>query len=440
MTTIFAPSSGHGKAGVAVIRISGPQAGDALRRLAGSLPAPRLASLRALRRADSGETLDRALVLWFPAPRSFTGEDMAELHVHGGRAVLDGVLAELGRLPGLVLAEPGAFARRAFENGKLDLTEAEGLADLIDAETEAQRRQALRQSEGALRQLYDGWRERLIAASAAVEAALDFSDEADVPEAVAEAARPAVAALQADIAAHLQDARAGEILRDGFRVVIAGPPNAGKSSLMNALARREAAIVSTEAGTTRDVIELRLDLGGYPVILMDTAGVREAAGAIEREGIRRTLDRLRGADLALWVDDLSAPATIPAPPEVSKADAVLRIGNKRDIAPEPANSGGRIAISALTGEGIPELLAAILAKLRGRIGQRGDAVITRTRHRIGLETASAALRDFLDGPAGDLELRAEDLRRAAAALGRLTGRVDVEDILDKVFVDFCIGK
>jgi tRNA modification GTPase len=334
------------------------------------------------------------------------------------------------------LAEPGEFARRAFENGKLDLTAAEGLADLIDAETEAQRRQALRQAGGALAELYECWRGKLIAASAALEAALDFSDEGDVPEAIADAARPAVKTVVAEIAAHLADARGGEILREGFHVVIAGPPNAGKSSLMNALAQRDAAIVSAEAGTTRDVIEVRLNLGGYPVILMDTAGIREAVGEIEREGIRRTLGRMREADLVLWLQDLTVTGAEAPPADVPD---VLLVANKMDLAAGPVPEGA-IPISARTGEGLDALLRALLDRARIQIGVTEGAAITRARHRQELERAREALMTFLRGPAADLELRAEDLRSAATALGRLTGRVDVEDILDKIFADFCIGK
>jgi tRNA modification GTPase len=441
VTSIYALSTGHGKAGVAVIRLSGPQSGEALRLMAGGIPEARVARLRALRKPENGDVLDRALVLWFPGPRSFTGEDMAELHVHGGRAVLQAVLAALGAMPGLRLAEPGEFARRAFENGKLDLTAAEGLADLIDAETEAQRRQAQLQADGAMRMLYERWREKVIGASAAVEAALDFSDEADVPEAIAASARPVVARLMSDIADHLADARGGEILRDGFRVVIAGPPNAGKSSLLNALARRDAAIVSAEAGTTRDVIEVRLDLGGYPVILMDTAGIREAAaaGEIEREGIRRSLDRISAADLVLWVRDLSAPPESHGELPADTATPVLHVGNKADLVPVSPTEG-MILISARTGLGLERLLAALLEQAGRQIGNVEGAVITRARHRQCLEAASAALGDFLQGDPADLELRAEDLRNAATALGRITGRVDVEHILDQIFADFCIGK
>lgn len=439
VTTIFALSSAHGKAGVAVIRISGAATAATVQNLAGRLPVPRHATLATLRDPASGEALDRGLVLWFPGPASFTGEDMAELHVHGGRAVVEAVFRALGAMPELRPAEPGEFARRAFENGKLDLTAAEGLADLIDAETEAQRRQAFRQSAGELRALYDRWRERLIMAQASIEAELDFSDEADVPEAVAEAARGTVTALRGELAAHLADGRRGEILRDGLRVVIAGPPNAGKSSLMNALARRDVAIVSAEAGTTRDIIEVRLDLGGYPVILMDTAGIREAQGAIELEGIRRTLARAQDADLVLWLRDAS-DAQAPGPDAIMAAETrIIEVANKIDLAPTAAPACA-LTLSARTTEGLDTLITRLTEEAIAAAGTSESAVITRARHRRELERCAAALDSFLTGELAALELRAEDLRQAAMALGRLTGRIDVEDVLDRIFADFCIGK
>ena len=316
--TIFALSTAPGRAGIAVIRVSGPAAGDLVDALAPPRAKKRFAALRRIRDPQTGETIDDGLVIWFGAPRTETGEDMAEFHVHGGAAIVKAMLAVLGRQPGCRLAQPGEFARRAFANGKLDLAQVEGLADLVDAETEAQRRQALGQMRGALSELYEGWRADLIRASALVEAAIDFSDEGDVASNAIEVAQGIVAELQAAIGAHLDDGHRGEILRDGFRVVLAGPPNAGKSSLLNALARRDAAIVSEEAGTTRDVIEVRLDLEGLPVIVTDTAGVREAQGAVEQEGIRRTLAHARDADLVLWLNDASVAAVAP-PPEVSGA-------------------------------------------------------------------------------------------------------------------------
>jgi tRNA modification GTPase len=441
--TIFAVSSGHGRAGVAVIRISGPAAGVAVERMAAPLPKPRFAAFRRIRHPGTGEVLDEALVLWFPAPRSETGEDMAELQVHGGRAVIQGVLAGLGSIAGCRMAEPGEFARRALENGKLDLTGAEGLADLIDAETAAQRRQALRQAGGALFRLYEGWRQRLIGAMARLEAAIDFSDEPDVAADALQAARADVEALAREIAAHLDDGHRGELLREGFHVVLAGPPNAGKSSLLNALARRDVAIVSEEAGTTRDVIEVRLELDGLPVVVSDTAGLREATGKVEREGMRRTVARARDADLVLWLIDVTAPpAEVPAE-LAAKAGRTLTVANKMDLVPagvlHPLPAGA-IGISVRTGQGMDGLTRRLAALVAARIGESEAPVLTQARHRQQLERAMAPITSFLAAPLGEVELRAEDLRRAAQALGRLTGAVDVEDVLDQVFSRFCIGK
>jgi tRNA modification GTPase len=441
--TIFAVSSGHGRAGVAVIRISGPAAGVAVERMAAPLPKPRFAAFRRIRHPGTGEVLDEALVLWFPAPRSETGEDMAELQVHGGRAVIQGVLAGLGSIAGCRMAEPGEFARRALENGKLDLTGAEGLADLVDAETAAQRRQALRQAGGALFRLYEGWRQRLIGAMARLEAAIDFSDEPDVAADALQAARADVEALAREIAAHLDDGHRGELLREGFHVVLAGPPNAGKSSLLNALARRDVAIVSEEAGTTRDVIEVRLELDGLPVVVSDTAGLREATGKVEREGMRRTVARARDADLVLWLIDVTAPpAEVPAE-LAAKAGRTLTVANKMDLVPagvlHPLPAGA-IGISVRTGQGMDGLTRLLAALVAARIGESEAPVLTQARHRQQLERAMAPITSFLAAPLGEVELRAEDLRRAAQALGRLTGAVDVEDVLDQVFSRFCIGK
>jgi tRNA modification GTPase len=441
--TIFALSSGHGRAGVAVIRISGPAASEAIERMAAPLPKPRFAAFRKIKHPGTGEVLDEALVLWFPAPKSETGEDMAEFQVHGGRAVIQGVLAGLGSIEGCRLAEPGEFTRRALENGKLDLTGVEGLADLVEAETSAQRRQALRQAGGALFRLYEGWRKRLIGAMSQMEAAIDFSDEPDVAVVPVKAARAEVEALASEIGRHLDDGHRGELLREGFHVVLAGPPNAGKSSLLNALARRDVAIVSEEAGTTRDVIEVRLELEGLPVVVSDTAGVRPATGQVEQEGIRRTLGLAREADLILWLIDVTAPpAAVPA--EIAaKADRTLVIANKMDLLasgvlhPLP---GGAIGISVLTGDGMDNLARRLTAFVRARIGESEAPVLTQERHRQQLERCMAPLKSFLGSPIGEVELRAEDLRRAAHALGRLTGAVDVEDVLDEVFSRFCIGK
>lgn len=382
-------------------------------------------------------------MLWFPAPKSFTGEDIAELHVHGGRAVIQGVLAALGDLPGCRPAEAGEFARRAFDNGKLDLTMAEGLADLIDAETEAQRKQALRQSSGALAGVYDGWRSSILEALALVEAAIDFSDEGDVGSATFAQAVPVVRDLEAAISRHLADGHRGEILREGFHVVLAGPPNVGKSSLLNALARREAAIVSEEAGTTRDVIEVRLDLEGLPVIISDTAGIREAMGPVEREGIRRTLARSRSADLMLWLMDATAP-DVCLPPELGElADRTLWVLNKADLrwgGSQRELADDVAVVSALTGEGIDALSRRLAAIARDRISPDEHPGITQERHRRNLEECQRSLAMFLECNPWQLELRAEDLRLAGNALGRLTGRIDPEQVLDQIFGRFCIGK
>jgi len=442
--TIFALSSGHGRAGVAVIRVSGPAAGIVLDRMAAPRPSPRFAALRRVRYPETGELIDHGLALWFEGPKSETGEDMAELQVHGGRAVIGAVLEAIGSIEGCRLAEPGEFARRAFENGKLDLTGVEGLADLIDAETAAQRRQALRQAGGALSQLYAGWRQRVIAATALMEAAIDFSDEADVASDAVANARAEGAILQAEIVRHLDDGHRGEVLREGFRVVLAGPPNVGKSSLLNALARRDVAIVSEEAGTTRDVIEVRLDLEGLPIIVSDTAGLREAAGKVEEEGIRRTLGRARDADLVLWmVDATDLDAPVPAQLDV-RAERMLVVVNKFDLLdsqvmlPMPA---GAIAVSALTGFGLDRLTLRLAGFARARIGTGDEApALTQARHRQQLERCRAALASFLASPMEEFELRAEDLRRAAQALGRITGAVHPEEVLGEIFGRFCIGK
>jgi tRNA modification GTPase len=438
--TIFALSTAPGRAGIAVIRVSGPAAGDLIDALAPPRAKKRFAALRRIRDPQTGETIDDGLVLWFGAPRTETGEDMAEFHVHGGAAVVKAVLAVLGRHPRCRLAEPGEFARRAFANGKLDLAQVEGLADLVDAETEAQRRQALGQMRGALSQLYEAWRADLIRASALVEAAIDFSDEGDVAANAVEVARGIVADLQAAISAHLDDGNRGEILREGFRVVLAGPPNAGKSSLLNALARRDAAIVSEEAGTTRDVIEVRLDLAGLPVIVTDTAGIREAQGAIEQEGIRRTLAHAREADLVLWLSDASV-AAVPAPAEVAgRGDKYfLPLATKIDI-PGATSSGAMLGVSVKTGVGLPELTRRLADIASARTGDVSSPAITRERYRHQLMRCMHALQEFMHLPSGEHELRAEDLRAAAHALGRITGRVDVEDVLGEIFARFCIGK
>lgn len=441
--TIFALSSAPGRSAIAVFRVSGPAAGTVIERMASPRASPRKAALRLIRDPDTGELLDQGLVLWFAGPHTETGEDMAEFHVHGGRAVTQSMLKALGAVPGCRLAEPGEFARRAFENGKIDLTQAEAIADLVDAETQAQAKQAMRQVGGALARLYEGWRVQLIEAQALTEAAIDFSDEGDVSARTTAQAREIVAGLVPELAQHLDDNRRGEILREGFHVVIAGPPNVGKSSLLNAMARRDAAIVSEEAGTTRDVIEVKMDLGGLPVMLSDTAGIREAEGKVEREGIRRTMDRARGADLVLWLMDAADPLTELPPDLAGEGAETLWVLNKIDLLSDrlvPTLAAEPLPLSVLTGEGLAALSAAVETRARARIGVTEAPVITQARHRQQLELCREALWAYLAGPSTELELRAEDLRRASTAIGRITGRVDVEDVLDQIFGRFCIGK
>jgi tRNA modification GTPase len=439
--TIFALASGAGLAGIAVVRLSGPATAAALGSLAGSVPPARRAALRRLRDPLDGSLLDEGLILWFPAPASFTGEAMAELQLHGGRAVIAGVLAALGRLPGLRPAEPGEFTRRAVVNGKLDLTAAEGLADLVAAETAMQRRQALRQLDGALGKLYRGWADRLTGVLAESEAVIDFPDE-DLPDDLEQNRNKTIHCLVAAIDTHLQDARRGERLREGIEIAVMGPPNAGKSSLLNRLAQREAAIVTPIAGTTRDVIEVQLDLGGYPVLLADTAGLREAADVVESEGIRRAVARAGSADLKIALFDATAWPTLDPMTLALVDDNTLPVLNKVDCQPVPVDAriAGRLALplSLASGEGF----AALVSRLTALVGERyapGEApFLTRTRHRTALEECQAALRRALEAPLP--ELVAEDLRLAVRALGRITGAVDLEDILDRIFAEFCIGK
>jgi tRNA modification GTPase len=453
-STIFALSSGRPPAAIAVVRVSGPQAGVALKALIGRVPEPRQAGLARVRDPQSGEVIDEALALWFPAPRSETGEDVVELQLHGGQAVIAGVLDAFGKIDGCRMAEPGEFTRRAFENGKLDLTEVEGLADLIAAETQAQRRQAFRQLKGLIGDRAEEWRRELIEALALVEARIDFADEADVPENLVEPALYAAQQLRSKIAACLADSGRGERLREGLVVAIAGPPNAGKSTLLNRLARREAAIVSPYPGTTRDVIEVHLDLDGYPLTLLDTAGIRDSGDPVEQEGVRRARERAAAADLVLWVTDASAAggAAIDLGRKPSAAEVWL-LRNKIDlVGAETSGAGTRtespkdginhsLTISAAAGTGIDALIAALSAYAGKFFAATESSLITRARHRQALQETLAALdRALAQRLGGREELIAEELRSAATTLGRLTGRVDVEDILDVIFRDFCIGK
>lgn len=431
--TIFATASGHGRAAVCIIRISGPQSRTILETLGGTVPEPRYAAVRILRDPASGEPLDQALVLWMPGPRSFTGEDQAELHIHGGLATRTAVLKALGSIPDCRPAEAGEFTRRAFLNGRMDLSQVEGLADVIDAETEAQRRQAMLQLEGRLGNAAERWREGLLLALALLEASLDFSDEGDVPEDLEADILQRLDVLQAEIGQALSN-RSGERLREGFTVVLAGPPNAGKSTLLNALARRDVAIVSPIAGTTRDIIEVHCDLGGLPVIIVDTAGLRESADVIEQEGVSRARARAQDADLVLWLVPPDGEEAVALP-----ARRLLTVGTKTDLSRSRHDCD--VLISASTGEGLPQLIEALEREAEVALGQ-GDAILTRERHRKALERAHRCLgagRELLITH-GPLELAAEEVRLAARAVGEITGRVDVEDVLDRLFSSFCIGK
>lgn len=435
MDTIFALSTGAGRAAIAVVRVSGPQAAETLRRVAGKTEfTPRAALLCTLADPATGRAIDfEALATVFPAPASYTGEDVIEYSIHGGRAVVEGLLRALAQIPGCRPAEPGEFTKRAFMNGKMDLTEAEAIADLIDAETEMQRLQSIAQAQGALMHLYHGWAGRLAGVLAHQEADIEFPDE-DMPQGVAEKLKTEIARLRAEIAAHLDDGHRGERLRNGVRIAIIGAPNAGKSSLMNALARRDVAIVSEEAGTTRDVIEAHLDLGGYPVILSDTAGLRAADNRIEAEGIRRAETAAREADIRLALFDSTLPQR-DAQTQKLLDENTITVFTKADAG---ARMPGALCISAKTGEGLDALLKTLAAKVADSFAARPGPALTRERHRAALaETADCLGRSLA---AVQPELAAEDLRLALRALGGITGRVRVEDLLDRIFRDFCIGK
>jgi tRNA modification GTPase len=437
--TIFALSSGRPPSAIAIVRVSGPQAGRALTALGGKIP-PARAATRALLRDATGQPLDDAVVLWFPGPASATGEDVAEFHVHGGRAVLASIFAALASLRDMRAAEPGEFTRRAFENGKLDLTEAEGLDDLIHADTDRQRRQALRQLKGLLGDRARDWRARIIEASALIEAGIDFSDEGDVPAELIAPALTKIRSLVGEIEEVLAAQAQSERLRDGLVVAITGPPNVGKSTLMNQLARREVAIVSPHAGTTRDVIEVQLDLDGYPVTVIDTAGIRETDDPVEQEGVRRARARAGEADLVLWLAD-----AVNEKSDHGGAAPVWLVRNKIDLDSggrpmAEAAGGARIEISARRGDGVPELIAALVGFAESYFGSGEGGLISRVRQRQLLqETASSLHRSIRAAGEGE-ELAAEELRVAAHCLGRLLGRVDVEDILDVIFREFCVGK
>jgi tRNA modification GTPase len=438
LETIFAPATPRGRGGVAVIRISGLQAGYALKVLSGrEVGAPRVAELRTLHLPETQEVLDQALVLFFQGPHSFTGEDVVELHLHGGLAVVDSVVEGLGMIEGLRFADPGEFSRRAVENGKFDLSAAEGIADLIEAETSAQQKQALRQMSGSFGALCDGWRDQLVRSLAYVEADIDFADE-ELPDDLAASVLPGLIGLTEEISRFLADKR-GERIRDGIFVAVVGPPNAGKSSLVNALARRDAVIVSEEAGTTRDVVEVRLRMSGLPVTVCDTAGLRDGAGSVEQEGIRRALKSAEDADLRIWMqsaDDLGVWASDRA------QDRDLHVVNKVDLSGGGALDEACFGISVKTGFGVAELEEALAKRVENLFGRTEEPLITRARHRKELEACVSALEVAvaLIRVGGETALIAEELRHSARSVGRITGRVDVEELLDVVFRDFCIGK
>jgi tRNA modification GTPase len=445
--TIFALSSGRPPSAIAMVRLSGPEAGTVLSALAAKIPTPRMAT-RVLLRDANRQPIDDAVALWFPGPASATGEDVAEFHVHGGRAVLAALFATLSAFADVRAAEPGEFTRRAFENGKLDLTEAEGLDDLIHADTDRQRRQALRQLKGLLGDKARDWRDQIIEAAALIEAGIDFADDGDVPAELIAPALARIKALLGEIEQVLAAQGRSERLREGLVVAIAGPPNVGKSTLMNQLARREVAIVSPHAGTTRDVIEVQLDLDGYPVTVIDTAGIRETEDPVEQEGVRRARARASEADLVLWMSD---PQHKGNP---QSAVQVWKVHNKIDLGATIAESSGceksaaalkdgqgtDFRISAMRGDGIGDLIDALVRFAQNFFGSVDEGLIGRERQRKLLEQAAVSLRRGIAVVGAGEELAAEDLRSAANSLGRLLGRVDVEDILDVIFRQFCIGK
>jgi tRNA modification GTPase len=446
-SAVFALATAPGRAAVAVVRLSGPGSGAVVERLAGALPPPREARLRTLK-GPGGEVIDRALVLWFPGPESYTGEDSAELHLHGGPAVVDAVTAALAAA-GARLAEPGEFTRRAFENGRLDLSQAEAVADLVEAETEAQRRQALAQLGGALARRHETWRAEIVEALAMLEAAVDFPDE-ELPEDVAARARPGLQRLLAELDVALADAERGQRVRDGYRVAIMGAPNAGKSSLLNWLAGRDAAIVTSTPGTTRDVIELPLLISGFKVLVADTAGVRDTDEAIEAEGVRRARAWAEAADLRLWVVDASAgdggwreAADLIRSGDIlvlNKADLGIGPDRALALAEAVAHDARPSEVSVSRGEGLDALHGLFVATVTSALSGADFPVATRIRHRERLAEARDHIARAIEVVEAGAELAAEDVRLAGRALGRITGRIDPESVLDRIFSSFCIGK
>ncbi len=434
--TIFAVSSGSGMAGIAVIRMSGGKSGNVLASIAGSLPLPRLASLRQLRIPGSGEVIDQALVLWMPGPSSATGEDIVEFHVHGSQAVFDTMFGVFRTVDGVRLAEPGEFTRRAFINGRMDLVEAEGLADLILARTEAQRRMAMHHMLGRASSAYEVWRTELISILARLEAAIDFVEEDGVAAAALAEVKPKTIDLVERLSRAAAEADRAGALRSGVKVVFAGAPNVGKSTLLNLVAAREAAIVSSHPGTTRDVIEVSIVLGGVPVILTDTAGLRsESHDEIENIGMQRAKAEVGAADILVWVTSIDVSEEMENP-----GIPTLRVLNKSDLPGDAMHEEAHLKISAKTGEGVSDLIAELERLVRERFGGMEQASVIRARHKDAVEESIRFLNDSLLYGADQIELAAECLRKACFSIARVTGRVDVEDLLDKIFSEFCIGK
>ena len=433
--TIYALSSGSGRAGIAVVRLSGSLAGSALAKLAGTLPEPRRATLRKLKAAD-GQIIDEAMVLWFPGPHSATGEDVAELHVHGAPAIIAFLFSELSQIEGLRLAEPGEFSKRAFDHGKLDLLEVEGLADLLAATGEAQRRLAMRQFLGEASAVYEKWRADIISALALHEAAIDFVEEDDVAAKARDMAGPVLHRLVKEFEAALRLSSQNAAIRSGLRLVIAGAPNVGKSSLLNALAGREVAIVSAQAGTTRDVVEAQILFEGVPLALADTAGLRASTSdAIEKIGMARAERAALDADILLWVTAPDVKETVGPP---RKPDLI--ISNKADLESIRIRNDEALRVSMKTGAGLNHLRADLQKLIQRRLSVVDDAVVVRMRHVQAVEESIRLLNKCLEESYRPHELIAEDLRKAARALGSITGHVDVEDLLGKIFLEFCIGK
>lgn len=435
--TIFALTTGLYRVAIAVIRVSGPKALETVNQLAWKTHCePRILHRQTFTDPQTGKVLDHGMMAFFPGPNSYTGEDVVEYHLHGGRAIIEGMLKALGQIEGCRYAQPGEFTKRGFENGKFDLTECEAINDIVDAETEAQKIQALDQYTGSLSQLYRAWTDMLSGFLAHQEAEIEFPED-DLPTGLSDKMRPDIEGLLKDIKSHLNDGRRGERLRNGLKLAIVGAPNAGKSSMLNALARRDAAIVSPEAGTTRDVIDVHLDLGGYPVIVSDTAGLRETESMVEKEGIRRAENAAREADFKLALFDAAQPPDAATQKLVDENTIVVY--NKTDLVAKDFRApAGAFLISAKTGQGLEDFLKALSVKVSAAFKAKPGPVPSRARHRAALEEAAAALERSLQ--ASLPELAAEDMRLALRAIGTITGKVHVEDVMDKIFQNFCIGK